>query len=438
MNPAYLIDVGIMARESIAFILDGPFRMEGKDYEGGHTVQRGEGGLIFEGKTYRQLCFEPLCPQTGHFTLRDVVIGVDFHWERKEDQTFTGALLFIVEDHNVRAVNRLSVEDYLISVIASEMSASSTLEYLKAHCVISRSWLLSQIEKRNASATREETSFNADTREPGRWIKWWDREDHLLFDVCADDHCQRYQGITRPSQSMEKVRQAVSLTCGECLVCDNRICDARFSKCCGGYMETFDTCWEPVRHPYLQGKYDGVANDLEGKHPDLRKHDQAREWILSSPPAFCNTRDQAILSQVLNSYDQETTHFYRWEVSYGFEELSALVFKRSGLDFGLIDELVPIERGPSGRICKLQIKGSKMSMVIGKELLIRKVLSESHLYSSAFVVDKTPDGFLLRGAGWGHGVGFCQIGGAVMAYRGYSYKEILRHYFPGSILEKRY
>lgn len=444
------LKVGIVRAPEVSFVLETPFRALG--YQGdnpqGEQVVAAEGlhrarmdgeQVCFEGRSFDRLVFLPQGEaRDGRFVLNDVTIGIGFHWERQEDERFIGILELIPEEGQVRAVNVLSVEDYLVSVIASEMSATSTLEYLKAHAVISRSWLLSQILKRQGLAAHEETAYPSDVRSDGQWIKWWDREDHTLFDVCADDHCQRYQGITRPSQSIENVRAAVEGTRGQVLTYEGSICDARFSKCCGGFMETFSKAWGPVDYPYLQGNYDGEGFPEDIPVPDLSDPVQAKIWIMSTPPAFCNTSDEQVLSQVLNSYDLETKQFFRWTVSYTPEELTALVRRRIGEDFGLILELIPLERGTSGRISKLKIVGTRKTLVIGKELLIRKALSESHLYSSAFVVEKFPTKFVLYGAGWGHGVGFCQIGGAVMASKGYTYDQILQHYFPTSLLETLY
>ncbi|HKM31252.1 MAG: SpoIID/LytB domain-containing protein [Bacteroidales bacterium] len=443
------IEVGILSAPCIAFQLEGNFGPFAGAFEA--TVQNGvvcvtgKEGSSHPGQQAvkaARCIFEP-SDENMSFVLKDVVIGIEFHWERKEDQRFKGALVFVPEDGQVRAVNVLSVEDYLVSVIASEMSATSMPEYLKAHAVISRSWVLSQMKKReraggSAPALCRETAAPSEIRTDAEWIKWWDREDHTLFDVCADDHCQRYQGITRPSQSLDNVSGAIKQTAGEVLTSDGEICDARFSKCCGGIMERFSTCWEAVDPPYLQGKYDGEDFPAEIPLPDLTDHAQAEVWIESTPPAFCNTDDTAVLSQVLNDYDQETKAFYRWEVSYTSEELGDLIKNRIGEDLGCIEDLIPLERGSSGRISKLKIIGSKRTLTIGKELLIRKALSPTHLYSSAFVPVKRSYGFVLYGAGWGHGVGLCQIGGAVMASRGYSYKEILAHYYPGSRIEKLY
>ncbi len=425
------IEVGILRAASIQFELNGSFG----GYSGPGEVSLRDGKLLFEGGLYDRLLFEPSADECN-FLLKDVVIGIGFHWERKENQRFEGSLAFVPEDNQVRAVNILSVEQYLVSVIASEMSATCQSEYLKAHAVISRSWLLSQMG-RYTSAPHPEAD-DCGTLTPDQWIKWWDREDHVLFDVCADDHCQRYQGITRPSLSYENVRGAVDATRGEVLESDGKICDTRFSKCCGGYMERFSTAWGNTDYPYLQGVYDGEALPDFLPAPDLTDSVQAEIWIKSNPPAFCNTQDKEILGQVLNTYDRETTQFYRWEVKYTAAELSEIVKERLGVDFGLIESIEPLERGASGRICKLRLKGSLRTMVLGKELLIRKAFSRSHLYSSAFVVDKTSKGFVFTGAGWGHGVGFCQIGGAVMASKGYTYDQMLAHYYPSAKLVKMY
>ena len=380
----------------------------------------------------------PVDPEIGKFILHNVTIGINFHWERKEDQKFKGELHFIIDNDKIHAVNALGIEDYLISVISSEMSATSSMELLKAHAVISRSWLLAQVQK-NKSLQSEEQKYQATFRTDDELIKWYDREDHTFFDVCADDHCQRYQGITRSTTPL--VERAVKETWGEILAIEGVICDARFSKCCGGVTEVFENVWEPVNHSYLQKIVD---NDLfpEGFNLELEDEDAARQWILGSPAAFCNSSDKNVLKQVLNDYDQETNDFFRWKVVYSQEELSKLVKMRTGIDFGKIIDLIPVERGVSGRLIKLQIVGTLKTMIIGKELEIRKSLSKSHLYSSAFIIEKNDVAgkinFILRGAGWGHGVGLCQIGAAVMGDKGYSYHEILLHYFRGAGLERRY
>ena len=433
------VSVGIMFESQIEFGLNTAFVCNGKDVEGGQMVKFNEGKIEWKGEVYDELLFEPNDKQMASFELINVTIGINFHWERKENQTFRGALKFIVEDNKITAINLLGIEEYLTSVISSEMSATASLELLKAHAVISRSWLMAQIQK-NKEITKSEQKYSTMHETPKELIKWYDREDHTRFDICADDHCQRYQGITRAST--EIVKEAINQTRGQLLMYGGKICDARYSKSCGGIFEEFGNCWENVDHPYLVKKRDSKTNtDIL----DLTVELNAREWILSSPEAFCNTTDKKILSQVLNNYDQETTNFYRWSVTYKQKELSALILKRSGVDYGEILDLVPVQRGTSGRLVKLKIVGSKRTRTIGKELEIRRTLSESHLYSSAFMIIKldvnskgVPGRFVLKGAGWGHGVGLCQIGAAVMGERGYKYDEILLHYFVGASIEKKY
>ncbi len=438
------IDVGIMFEKEIHFTLHGAYRDSRNDLLTGRWKVWCERGSMYLSNNMTSFQIEegfaltPENPETTSFTLHNVTIGINFHWERKEDQIFKGGLKIIIENEKIATINRLSVEDYLTSVISSEMSATSSSELLKAHAVISRSWLLAQIEK-NEALKSASSAYQSFTETENERICWYDREDHENFDVCADDHCQRYQGITRASTKL--VEQAIQETFGEILTYENKICDARFSKCCGGVVEVFENVWEPVNHPYLQKVVDNDKNP-DGFDLDLQKENAAEAWILGKPEAFCNTDDKKVLSQVLNDYDQETNDFYRWEVSYKQEEISELIYKRIGIDFGLVQELIPIERGVSGRLIKLKIVGTKKTMIIGKELEIRKALSESHLYSSAIVFEKKEIEneivFILKGAGWGHGVGLCQIGAAVMGDKGYRYKEILNHYFKGVKLEKRY
>lgn len=411
-----LVSVGIVGAESITFTLNG----YGED--GSSRTATIHNGLIqYDGKAHTRLCFKPQSPDDS-FSLMDVVIGVNFHWQRLETQTFRGSLRLLADGGKIWAINDLPVEDYLESVISSEMSAQSSLPLLMAHAVISRSWLMSQIDGNTAPNTQ---ASHGDA-----FIRWYDHTDHTLFDVCADDHCQRYQGITK--ETSPNVAEAIRRTRGELLTYGDEICDARFSKCCGGAMEEFQYCWDDTPKPYLKG----IGDTPEEIIPDLTVEENARQWILSSPKSFCNTTDKRILSQVLNDYDQETTDFYRWRVSYTQEELSKLVEKKLGAGLGTITDMRPLKRGTSGRICELRITGTKKTIVVGKELEIRRALSESHLYSSAFVVEKQGDTFTLIGAGWGHGVGLCQIGAAVMGDKGYAYDEILRHYYPGAEIEK--
>ncbi|MBK3516735.1 SpoIID/LytB domain-containing protein [Carboxylicivirga marina] len=446
MKNTPFIQVGIQFKETIAFTLNGTYK-----HSSGVTLTSGKYKVSIAGNVLELvqcnngeeilirngLLFEPKADD-AFFTIHDVTIGINFHWERDEDQSFKGGLKLITENEKITAINVLSVEDYLMSVISSEMSATSSLELLKAHAVISRSWLLAQIEKNNSLQQATDT-YQSVYQSDEKFIKWYDREDHINFDVCADDHCQRYQGITKANTS--EVVEAVKNTWGEVLMNGEAICDARFSKCCGGMVEKFENVWEPVNHPYLQAFVDN-DNNPDGFELDLTNESNAEKWILGSPDAFCNTNNKEVLIQVLNDYDQETNDFYRWSVSYTQKDISELLKKRTGFDFGIIQDLIPVKRGDSGRLIELKIIGDKKSLTIGKELEIRKALSESHLYSSAFIIEKAEVNgevnFTLKGAGWGHGVGLCQIGAAVMGAKGYNYNAILMHYFRGTELKKKY
>nr|WP_110311196.1 SpoIID/LytB domain-containing protein [Dysgonomonas alginatilytica] len=431
MEPS--VSVGILSDKAITFNFNADYVCLGQEAKGEHSASYQDGRILWNGALYDQLLFEPT-DKKASFVIKEVVIGVNFHWERKEDQQFQGALKLIVEDDQITVINIVKIEDYLTSVISSEMSATASLELLKAHAVISRSWLLAQIEK-NKEIKADNAEYSSFTETENEFIRWYDREDHIHFDVCADDHCQRYQGITRASSNIETVKQAIAETRGQVLTSENKICDARFSKCCGGAVEEFQNCWEDTRFSYLvKLRDDANTSDL----PDLTKETEALKWIKNRPSAFCNTQDKKILGQVLNNYDQETVDFYRWKVSYSQEELSALILRRSSIDFGVIQELIPIQRGTSGRLIRLKIIGSKKTLIIGKELEIRRILSSSHLYSSAFYVEREGKQFTLSGAGWGHGVGLCQIGAAVMGEKGYSYDQILLHYYIGATIEKSY
>lgn len=401
------IEVGIVSAKEICFQIlasdMGPCKVEYRDHR-----------IVYKGEQYSELVFNAPDSDSSFappaFKLFGVTIGIGFHWERKQDQVFAGTLKFIVDGDAVTAVNVIGIEDYLVSVISSEMKASASLELLKAHSVISRSWVVSQIERRQKGEANPGQAPAC--REDGSLVKWWDHDDHNSYDVCADDHCQRYQGLT--DALGENVRKAVLETWGQVLKFNGELCDARFSKCCGGVTERFSTCWEDRDFPYLKS----LKDEPEG-----------------GGKCFCDTEDEGILSQILNDYDLETKDFFRWETVYSRAELSELVNRRSGMDFGTITGMDPVSRGGSGRISLLRITGTRGSAVIGKELMIRKVLSESHLKSSAFDMEWQGDKLILRGRGWGHGVGLCQIGAAVMAHRGYGYKQILSHYYPGTVLE---
>jgi SpoIID/LytB domain protein len=433
------INVGIVSAKEIHFTLNGQFFAKGETVSDNQVVSFSEGGILWNENQYRELTFTPL-EENNSFSLYDVTIGLNYHWERQETQVFSGTLRLVVDEDKIVAINILPVEDYLTSVISSEMNANSSLELLKAHAVVSRSWLFAQIEKRKALKGKDEGFFSfIKTKE--EYIRWYDREDHTIFDVCADDHCQRYQGITKATNST--VAEAVQATRGRLLMYGKKICDARFSKCCGGATEEFEYCWEDKHYPYLTSVRD--AEEEENlPFPDLTKEEEAEHWIRKAPKSFCDTHDKKILSQILNNYDQETTDFYRWKVRYTQTELAELIRTKTKSDYGDIIDLIPVQRGPSGRICKLKIVGTLKTLTIGKEMEIRRTLSDSHLFSSAFVVDKgeikegIPQWFLLSGAGWGHGVGLCQIGAAVMGEKGYSYEEILLHYYKGAEIRKFY
>ena len=400
------VKVGIVSAEKITFSLNKPYTAKGEDICGEQNVEFSEGGILWNGNLWSELTFTPKSSDAS-FSLNDVTIGVNFHWERKETQTFQGVLRLVVEEDKICAINELPVEQYLTSVISSEMSATSSLEFLKAHAVISRSWLLAQMKRRQEQKISG-SGFFSFIKKDDELIRWYDRDDHTIFDVCADDHCQRYQGITK--QTNRHVVDAIKATRGQILMYGDEICDARFSKCCGGKTEEFQYCWEDTPKPYL----------------------------VSIDDPFCNTRDKQIISQVLNDYDQETQDFYTWQVSYTPEELRNVIETKLKVQLGDIVDLVPLERGKSGRIWKLKIVGSERSYTIGKELEIRRALSETHLYSSNFTVEKRSGKFILHGRGWGHGVGLCQIGAAVMGERGFSYDQILLHYYKGAEIKTLY
>ncbi len=396
-------------------------------------IDRGEivlyGGKEIELLRGKEIIFSPM--NGGVFTVHDVIFGINFHWERKENQTFQGSLRLVAREHGITAINEVSVEKYLASVISSEMSASAPMELLKAHAITSRSWLVAMLEMKKKFSNLGIPSQRTQ-RSDSELIRYYDREDHDIFDVCADDHCQRYQGITKDISNA--AAEAIEITRGTFLVYNNEICDARFSKSCGGISEPFHTTWAETPVEYLMP----VPCSVKHRYSPLQSQQEAGEWILSSPEAFCNTTDGNILRQILPSFDQETTDFFRWKIRYTTQELSDLIHKKSGIDFGTVLDLEPLQRGPSGRITRLKIAGTKKTLVVGKELEIRRWLSPSHLYSSAFVVQKENDAFVLHGAGWGHGVGLCQIGAAVMAVEGFGAEEIVKHYFRNAGLQKLY
>jgi stage II sporulation protein D len=441
-----VISVGILSDRQVNFELYGDFSIQGfkQKFSGRFSAELNGDRIICKSakdkiEISNEIIFEPGDIAVDSFLIRDVPIGKQFHWQRKRTQRFSGLLKFLKDGDIVWVINIVSVSQYLKSVISSEMSAKSSLQLLKAHAIVSRSWLLAQIDKLKSSEGKNEGNYLYQT--DTEIIKWQDRGEHLLFDVCADDHCQRYQGISKIST--ENTTNAVEQTKGIVLMFGGKICDARYSKSCGGISESFENVWEPVKHEYLSSVVD-YKFELENYNLDFSSEVNARKWILSNPAAFCNTNDERILGQVLVDYDRETKDFYRWKVEYSQKEITELINKKSGIDYGNILDLVPLERGDSARLIKLKIVGTKKEMLIGKELEIRRILSSTHLYSSAFVVNKegdekgVPQKFIICGAGWGHGVGLCQIGAAVMASRGYQFDEILLHYFKGAKLKKIY
>ncbi len=425
-----IISVGVVCSSEIIVDFHDDFICTdlGVKYSGRNVVKFKNGAATIEGLDVTGLVLEPV---NGHsyFSLENVQIGIGFHWDRQMRQTFGGSVKFIVDGSKLWAVNLIGVESYLKCVISSEMKATSDIELLKAHAVTSRSWLMAQVWGKSKFHGQQKTEND------GEVVTWRDREDHTLFDVCADDHCQRYQGVTMASNA--NVGKAIDATRGLLLVYDGEVCDARFSKCCGGVTEVFSSCWSDDEHPYLQSFYDALRPPTN--MPAFKmSEDEAKDWIMSSPDTFCNTSDESVLSQVLNDYDFSTKDFFRWKVVVSGEELGALLHTKGGYDIGAVTDLIPLMRGPSARITRLKIIGEKGTIIVGKELEIRRLLSPSHLYSSAFVVSRDADGcnFVINGAGWGHGVGLCQIGAAVMASKGFSFRSILYHYFRRALIEK--
>ncbi len=436
------ISIGILSNKKISFELYGDFSVSGsrEKFSGIFTATLEENNIVCKNsakklKLGNELVFKPEDPVSESFLINDVIIGKNFHWERKEKQRFNHSLKLVKDGDNIVAINLIPLESYLVSVISSEMNAKSSLELLKAHAVIARSWVLAQVSK-YASKETKASIVNDD-----EWIKWYDRADHLLFDVCADDHCQRFQGVTKVTT--QAAYEAVSSTRGIVLISGNKICDTRYSKCCGGITESYENVWEPIQISYLNSVID-YKYEPENFNLDFNDENKARKWIIGNPNSFCNTINKKILSRILVDYDRETTDFYRWQIEYSQEEIAGLIKKKTGINFGKIIDLIPLERGKSSRIIKLKIVGTKKTLIIGKELEIRRVLSESHLYSSAVVIKKEniendiPGKFILYGAGWGHGVGLCQVGAAVMAEKGYLFDEILLHYFSGATIRKTY
>jgi len=431
------ITVGIIDRQTEVFgRLDGEFLLEESgSVSGGFSAKTESGTVVLYDEVHREICRPKSIRLTGQkgstFSLFNVTIGNRFHWERTEDQTFQGDLIFLRRnDGTITVINEILLEDYLKSVISSEMSGAAPKEFLKAHAILSRSWLLAALDRKKKKIETS-TAVSKTTQKHGEVICWYEREDHDLFDVCADDHCQRYQGISKIAS--EQAEAAVLETRGMAITYQDEICDARYSKACGGITEDFDTAWDNKRVPYLRS-----ISDTSVSHRPITTEEEASAWILSNPEAYCCTKDERLLGKILPEFDRETKGFFRWKIDYSRKELEAILREKSGFDFGTLKEIIPLHRGPSGRISQLSIVGSKRGVVVGKELEIRRWLSRSHLYSSAFIVKRVAEQFIFHGAGWGHGVGLCQIGAAVMATRGFSAEEILNHYFTGVEIKKIY
>ena len=416
--------------------LDGNFRRDESGLLLGRFSAKAEAGMIvLTGEANHEICRSRSIRLTGQegsvFSLFNVTIGDRFHWERTENQTFHGNLILVLRtEGTIAVINEIALEDYLTSVISSEMSGEAPLEFLKTQAILSRSWLLAALAGRKKKG-KIFTPVSKTAHREGEVMHWYDREDHELFDVCADDHCQRYQGITKIIS--EQAEEAVRKTRGIVIAHHDEICDARYSKACGGITEDFDTAWDDKGVPYLRS-----VSDASVPHRPMTTEEEASAWILSTPEYYCRTNDERLLEKILPDFDRETKGFFRWRVEYSRTELEEILREKSGFDFGTLQKILPLRRGPSGRISRLRIVGSKRDMVVGKELEIRRWLSRSHLYSSAFIVKVEGGRFIFHGAGWGHGVGLCQIGAAVMASRGFSAEQILNHYFREVEIKKVY
>lgn len=431
------LEVGILSDTLINVHFDGDYYHNYYKCSSSETFRFRNGMIDWNGHNFKQIELRPESEASGSFVLDNVIIGNDFHWQQARTQRYRGGIRLVAESNSVRLINVIGIEDYLLSVISSEMNASASHEFLKAHAVISRSWVLHLLEQKNSEKKQESYIQTGDNE----YTRWYGHEQHKGFDVCADDHCQRYQGL--PDVVPETLRSVIDETWGEVLTYGGKVCDARFSKCCGGVSEMFSTCWEDEDVPYLtpvrdssKGFETSLSNTMTA---DLSNESEFEKWVTSVPDSFCNVQghDAAdLLSKILNDYDKETESFYRWKVEYTQDGLSEIVKNKTGRDIGRILSIVPLERGVSGRLKKIRIEGEKSFLTVGKELEIRRILSESHLLSSAFSVKKESGKFIFYGAGWGHGVGLCQIGAAVMGEKGYTYRQILSHYYRGTEIKK--
>lgn len=444
-----MISVGVMAVErALDFRLICNFKANGRKSlsPGEYTARLDRGSISLFNKEGRVIVGDhsisllPELPGESRFVLKKVPVGAGFHWQQRQDLIFQGEFhIQPFDGKQLQVINRLPLETYLSSVVGSEMSGTAPLEFLKAHAVISRSWALRRMKRKSRSASSG--SSPVEPTDEGTILRWTGAEIHQGFDVCAEDHCQRYRGIL--GETASNPERAVQETRGEVLTHEDEICDTRYCKCCGGMTENFSTAWDDRDIPYLSALPDNDRSPPGFCFP-LSEEENARAWITGSPEAFCNPRNRELLEAVLSEGDRRTTDFFRWQTVYSQEEICKIVTEKTGAHLGWIRDLLPLERGASGRIIRLRIVGTDQTLTVGKELEIRRVLSSTHLYSSAFVImrelgrDGIPRNFRLIGAGWGHGVGLCQIGAAVMATRGKTYQEIIRHYFPGTSLRERY
>ncbi len=458
--PEPLLRAGLITSTSeVSFFLDGRYHLLLPQVDGGGSpgtvsgeiranaiansiIIHNHSGELARGSTIR---LEPLDPRQQSFRLFGVPVGLDFHWEQRKNLRYRGLLSLEPGDRTtgeggLQVVNELGLETYLESVVASEMSPHCPAALLEAHAIVSRSWLIAQVEGTRAPPLPP-TGIATESDGTTRIIRWYDREDHGSFHVCADDHCQRYQGL--PGSGAQAAESAVRTTRGTVLEYEGRVCDARFSKCCGGVTEIFSSAWGDQDLPYLRSFPDSPSGAAVVAHP-LSGEQAARDFIRQDTPAWCNTRNRDLLERILPRIDHGTTNFYRWELFLPQDRLRSILDHKLGMDVGPVISLKALRRGPSSRIVELEIHGKRNRLVVGKELEIRRILSESHLYSSAFTIQPTPgshgipSGFKLRGAGWGHGVGLCQIGAAVMAWHSHGYRSILSHYYRGAVLRKRY
>jgi SpoIID/LytB domain protein len=369
------------------------------------------GGLILLQNETRSLEFEttgPLFVAGSPVAVFDVPVGTGYHWEQKEDRTYPETMIFLLDvNGKLAAVNAVPVETYLEGVVPSEMHPNFPEEALKAQAVAARSKALANLG----------LVHSADP-----------------FDFCSDVHCQVYGGLSKTAASANR---AVKKTAGLVLWEGGKIIDAVYGGVCGGHTEDVDKAWRTAPKRHLQGIADG-PRQLKRYEP-LDDESNVRSWIQDSPPSYCNTLTGS-LPDALNY----TKKYFRWEVTLPQDELRSQIERRLGRNLGAVRDLIPISRGVSGRITKLKIVGTNGEQIVEGELNVRKCLSSTTLWSSCFIVERKdggsapPESFTLRGAGWGHGIGMCQTGAAIMALKGYGFDRILKHYYKNVRIKKLY